>query len=45
MFIVSQDGMHEYAKDWRKIRAAIYDSAGEEYLSPKKPRTETLHSQ
>lgn len=37
MFIVSQDGLEEYAKDWRNIRAAIYDSAGQEYLSPQKP--------
>jgi hypothetical protein len=25
IFIVSQDGLQEYASDWRKIRAAIYD--------------------
>jgi hypothetical protein len=35
IFMISQEGMQEYAKDWRKIRAAIYDSAGREYLSPK----------
>jgi hypothetical protein len=35
MFIISQDGLEQYAKDWRKIRAAIYDSAGREYLSAK----------
>lgn len=40
-FTVSQDGLQEYAKDWRKIRAAIYDSAGREYLSPKNPSKKT----
>ena len=44
IFIISQDGMQEYAKDWRKIRAAIYDSAGREYLSPKKKRTDSTPS-
>ncbi len=36
-FTVSQEGLQEYAKDWRKVRAAIYDSAGKEYRSPKEP--------
>jgi len=44
IFILSQDGMQEYAKDWRKIRAAIYDSAGREYLSPKKKSTDSAPS-
>ena len=36
-FTINQEGLQEYAKDWHKIRAAIYDSAGREYLSPRKP--------
>ncbi len=44
IFIVSQDGMEEYAKDWRKIRAAIYGSAGREYLSPKKTSRDSAPS-
>lgn len=44
MFIISQDGMEEYAKDWQKIRAAIYDSAGREYLSPKKTSNDSTPS-
>jgi hypothetical protein len=44
VFIVSQDGLQEYAKDWRKIRAAIYDSAGREYLSPKKTSKDSAPS-
>jgi len=43
-FMVSQDGLEEYAKDWREIRAAIYDSAGREYLSPRKPRKDCVPS-
>ena len=37
IFTVKQDGLDQYAKDWRKIRAAVYDTAGREYLSPRKP--------
>jgi hypothetical protein len=44
IFIVSQDGLQEYGKNWRKIRAAIYDSAGREYLSPKKTSKESAPS-
>lgn len=44
IFIISQDGMQEYARDWRKIRAAIYDSAGREYLSPRTPRKDSVPS-
>jgi hypothetical protein len=44
VFIASQDGMREYAKDWRKIRAAVYDSAGREYLSPKKTSKDAVPS-
>jgi hypothetical protein len=32
-FTISQEGLEEYGKDWRKIRAAVYDSAGREYMS------------
>jgi hypothetical protein len=36
-FMVSQDGLKEYAKDWRKIRAVVNDSVGKESKS-KRPR-------
>lgn len=44
IFMVNQDGMQEYAKDWRKIRAAIYDSAGRTYQSPKKTSKDSVPS-
>jgi len=32
-YILSQDGFEEYAKDWKKIRAIVYDCAGKKYYS------------
>jgi hypothetical protein len=32
-FMMSQDGMQKYAKDWRRIRAVVYDTAGRRYVS------------
>jgi len=37
VFMASQDGMEQYAKDWRKVRAVIFDSAGKRYFSPRMP--------
>jgi hypothetical protein len=43
-FMVSQDGMQEYAQGWRTVRAAIYDSDGREYLSSKKTHKDSVPS-
>lgn len=32
-YIVTQDGLEKYAKNWHKIRAVVSDTAGENYLS------------
>ena len=34
-YMAVQDDMAQYAKDWRKIRAVVRDSAGVEYISPR----------
>jgi hypothetical protein len=33
IFVASQEGMEKYKKDWRRIRAAVYDTAGKVYRS------------
>ncbi len=32
-YIVNQDGMEEYKKDWKKIRAMVIDASGKNYYS------------
>jgi hypothetical protein len=39
-FVISQDGLEEYGRDWRKIRAIVFDSADTEYCSQKLPKTD-----
>ena len=39
-WVVSQDNMEQYAEDWRKIRAVVYDSAGKKYRSKKLPKSD-----
>jgi hypothetical protein len=39
IYVVTQDGLEKYKKDWNRIRAAVYDTAGKTYRSKVK-RTE-----
>lgn len=32
-YVVSQEGMEKYKKDWKKLKAIVIDSAGREYAS------------
>lgn len=40
IYLVNQDGMERYAKDWKKIRAEISDSAGKTWRSKKLKRNQ-----
>jgi len=37
-YVIEQTGMEQNAKDWRKLRAVVFDSAGREYFSPRPHR-------
>ncbi len=38
-YTVSQEGLEQYAADWREIRAQVSDTTGKEWISEKLPRT------
>jgi hypothetical protein len=37
-YFIEQTEMEQYAKDWRKLRAVVFDSAGRGYFSPRPHR-------
>jgi hypothetical protein len=39
-FPVNHDGLEQYSKNWREVRAYAEDSAGGKYLSKKLPKSE-----
>jgi len=39
-YMISYDGLKQYAKHWRKVRGYVEDSAGRKYQSPKLKKTE-----
>jgi hypothetical protein len=41
-YVSNQDDMAQYAKDWKKIRAIVRDSAGKEYSSGRPHRNAKL---
>lgn len=38
-YVVGQDGLEQYGKDWPKIRAVVFDTAAKEYRSPRPDRS------
>jgi hypothetical protein len=37
-YFIEQSGMEKYAKDWRQLRAVVFDIAGKTYFSPRPHR-------